>query len=241
MSKVHGQRRFKWMLLWSGIIFLPLLIGLGFWQLDRAGQKAELMQQWQGKDYIDYLPAPEQLDQQSLLPVKLSGHFDTQRFLFLDNRTRNGKAGYEVIALFTTNAGALLVNLGWAAANVDRAVLPNIEIPDGLQALAGSVRLLRKGFVLSSAVADQGWPRLVQQLEQTELQAAFAQNIQPLELRLHHSVLPQLDHQWAIQSFKPQRHLGYAVQWFAMALALLILILWGWRASNREVGYEQCQ
>ena len=226
------------MLLWSGIIFLPLLIWLGFWQLDWASQKAELMQQWKNTNYVEHLPQVRQLNQQSLVATKLSGYFDTQRFLFLDNRTRDGQAGYEVITLFTTNAGAILVNLGWIKADVDRSVLPQIEIPQGLQSLAGSVRLLRKSFVLSGTAEYQGWPRVVQQLDASTLQAAFAQSIQPLELRLHHVVLPQLNHQWAVHSFQPQRHLGYAVQWFAMAFALLMLLLWGWRTSNREVNDE---
>ncbi|MCP4063778.1 MAG: SURF1 family protein, partial [Gammaproteobacteria bacterium] len=50
MSDSQGQHRqwhFDWRLLVFSGVFLPILIGLGVWQLNRAEEKQLLLNQWQ--------------------------------------------------------------------------------------------------------------------------------------------------------------------------------------------------
>lgn len=51
--------------------------------------------------------------------------------------------------------------------------------------------------------------------------------------------------QWPVVAMGPEKHLGYAVQWFAMALALLGLYLYlGWhnaREKHHGSGHESTQ
>ena len=96
MSKVQSMRRFKWMLLAMALLLWPVLVSLGFWQLDRAEQKSELLESWEVRAQQTQSLASSDLVRFS--SVESQGEFDRERWLLLDNRTREGKVGYEVVA-----------------------------------------------------------------------------------------------------------------------------------------------
>jgi len=94
------------------IVMLPLVIGLGFWQLQRAAYKQSLMD-----DYFDKLGG---------LPTALSGAFVPEAFtrvrvrgsyadinLLLDNQVNNSRQGYWVYTPFTSEGATWMVNRGW--------------------------------------------------------------------------------------------------------------------------------
>lgn len=239
MSKAQRKPAFKWMLILSAVLLVPALIFLGFWQLDRAEQKQQLMDSWSEQTVQTQLPSVNELSKQPYLNLELEGYFDHQRYFLLDNRFRQGQVGYEVVVPFFTEFSELvLVNLGWVVAPEFRANQPVVSIPKERIKIVGAARLIQPAFSLGSVAEEQLWPIRVQQLDIPYLSQLFGDAITPVEVRVKQSIVPTLNLDWPVAAMLPQKHLAYALQWFAMAAALLVLIIWSWRMLNREVGYE---
>tara|TARA_R110000764_G_scaffold152858_1_gene240658 strand:+ start:415 stop:1176 length:762 start_codon:yes stop_codon:yes gene_type:complete len=241
------QRRFAPGLgLWLfTLAFLPVLLGLGFWQLDRAGEKQALERQMQERRLapaltLNQLDHPRPSDWQRLA---LHGHFDRQRIWLLDNRTRDGAAGVEVLQAFRADNGQwLLINRGWVAWP-DRREAIHITTPSGSQQLL--VEALPdpgSGFRLGDAGASsQGWPRLVTRINLSELRQQGGVQLADWRARLLEpgsNAALRLD--WPDLPMSSSRHTGYAVQWFCLAGALLILFVWAglrpepWGNNNND-------
>lgn len=210
--------------LWLFIaFFLPLTISLGFWQIDRAEQKTKLQQDF--SDAQKQTPRQYSIERglKDFVPVVLEGSYIAPPIL-LDNRTRDGKVGYEVLSIFETLSGDhALVNRGWIVAPKLRDKLPMIETPSDLVVLEG---LLISSTENQSAMAEQfpnakrvqgvDWEWIIEEYElriPERWQVRLTQPESPGALNLD----------WPSQSFSPDKHYGYAVQWFGLALALAVL------------------
>lgn len=234
MSKVQSARRFKWMLLLMGILVLPGLLTLGNWQLGRAEQKQVLLQQWQRSDEgVKGLSHPE-LQQFSL--IRQQGVLEQERWFLLDNRTRQGKVGYEVVALFQPQGSKrhILVNLGWVAADQDRRILPEIELPKGVVTIQGRLTEASQPLVLGKSQWQPTWPQRIQRIELDGLEQRLGLTLMPWVIRPNEPVLPEADLSWSPAVMLPEKHQAYAVQWFAMAGVLVLLIGWNLLRMRRE-------
>ena len=94
---------FEWRITVFTMLMLPLLLGLGFWQLDRAKEKVALEVSWderqsQPPSSLDELwgLSPDAL---AYLPVVVTGEFLQGQYYLLDNRIQGGTFGYEVLAV----------------------------------------------------------------------------------------------------------------------------------------------
>ncbi|MEP2615863.1 SURF1 family protein, partial [Marinobacter alexandrii] len=168
MSDPQGRARhwhFDWRLMLFTGIFLPLLIGLGLWQLDRAGQKQAQLEQWQ-QQALD-LSWPELVGRglDSGRPVTLTGRFGDYNWL-LDNRTRDGMPGYEVLTLFFPLQGPpVVVNRGWIQAPRHRDELPRVPSPERVLEVSGRISEYPEPPVLNDQIPPEtSWPRRVQSL-----------------------------------------------------------------------------
>src|SRR3954469_24917323 len=89
-------------------------IALGNWQARRADEKRALGAQLETKRVV------------------LDGTFLPDYTVFLDNKIRNHRAGYEVVTPLRVGGGDhVLVNRGWIAAGATREVLPQVKTPAG--------------------------------------------------------------------------------------------------------------
>ncbi|WP_116368456.1 SURF1 family protein [Parahaliea mediterranea] len=222
-------------------LLLPLLIGLGFWQLQRADEKRALAATFEARRA---LPAAEAGQLWQLPPAELAyrpalarGEFDPQRYLLLDNRIKQGRFGYEVIGLFhlAGSERSLLVNRGWVAGDPARRALPRVPQPAGAQVIHGSLYVPPdEPYLLGEQALDGDWPLVVQSVEATGVAQALGERIGrpvlPWSLRLASEDPAALVAEWPVVNASPAKHTGYAVQWFCMALALVILFLL--RSSN---------
>lgn len=218
-------------MLFSGLL-LPLLLGLGVWQLERADFKQQQQAQWQqGTSSLAW----PQLAKQSLdagRPVQLSGLYGDTTWL-LDNRTRDGRAGYEVLTVFHPVEGPpLLINRGWTVAPRTRQQLPDTAVTQKLVQISGRLAPFPEPPVLATVDAGVGWPRRVQSLPHEMAQDVVPQ-LPELLLRLDDEHQPgALRADWAPDRMAAATHYGYATQWFALALLLTILTV---VASYRKV------
>ena len=234
VSKVQSTRGFKWMLLVMGVFVLPGLLGLGIWQLGRAEEKQVLIQQWQGSGEVAKGLNHPSLQQFSL--IRHQGKFEQERWFLLDNRTRQGRVGYEIVALFFPQRSErhILVNLGWVSADQDRRILPKIELPKGVVTVQGRLTEVSKPLVLGESLWRPTWPQRIQRIELDGLEQRLGIILMPWVIRPNEPVLPEADLSWSPAVMLPEKHQAYAVQWFAMAGVLVLLIGWNLLRLRRE-------
>ncbi|MFC6671018.1 SURF1 family protein [Marinobacterium aestuariivivens] len=242
MSKKDPRAGFKWWLWICALLLLPLLISLGCWQLQRATEKQQLLQDWNdGTLVLHRLEQLQDLGTRNLVRAHLEGDLLRNRWLLLDNRMRDGRAGYEVIALLQSDsANALLpVNLGWVQASPDRSRLPHIELPARAE-FSGRLRRVEPAFMLTEDQWTESWPRRVQMIDIARLEQVMGRALLPWVLEVTEPVLSQLRVDRPLAQMQPTRHLGYAFQWFAMAAVLAGLLVWHWRRLRfRGLEYEE--
>lgn len=215
-------------------VFLPLFVTLGVWQLNRADQKTQMVEQIEaGQASVRTLdrrtePRPYQR-------YALTGRLVTDRIWLLDNRTHRGRVGYEVWAPLETDDAWYLVSLGWVAGTGDRRRLPEVDPPAGERRWIGQWRPTSEAIVLDETPLGDHWPQVVQRIR-PEAMAEHMRHAAPrglLQLEEGQAgVGPVI---WTPTVMSPERHRGYAVQWFAMAVVLLMMYGYaGWRWSGRR-------
>jgi cytochrome oxidase assembly protein ShyY1 len=227
-QKPTAQRRwhFDWrLMLFSGLL-LPILFMLGFWQLDRAAQKQAQLASWeQQADNVSWKSRVTGGLQKGQ-PVELSGRYSGQYHWFLDNRTRDGRTGYEVLSVFYPVQGEpVVINRGWTPAPPRRDQLPDLETPSEQVTLAGRVSDFPEPPVLAATDTPEGWPRRVQALSPDQARNAEPELVGRL-VRLADPDQPgAFKADWAPDRMASQTHYGYAFQWFSLAAALIVLTI----------------
>ncbi|MFN3578870.1 MAG: SURF1 family protein [Pseudomonas sp.] len=227
--------------LWLFVLaFMPILLSLGYWQLQRADEKQMLQAQMDTNRsaLAQNLLELDQLEDRAWRPLQLQGEFDPEHIWLLDNRTRDGKAGVEVLQLFRDQLSAqpIVINRGWVAWPARRQ-LPSIDTPKGiLQLDAEAVPQAEQGFTLGQQADATGWPRLITQVDlQRFAEEAAEPNLLSWSARLKIGSPAALTLSWPPLPTTASKHTAYAVQWFALALALLALFIWaGLRPEPRR-------
>lgn len=228
-----------WLLTIFVAVFFPLFLYLGFWQLNRAQEKAELEAQiLSGQQSIQSLP--EQGEPVAYQRYSLNGRLDADFAWLLDNRTWQGQAGYEVWVPLFTESGWFLASLGWLPAGVSRADLPELTVPTQRRDWVAQWRPLTRQFVLAKTPLTGQWPQVIQALEPANM-ASQMDLPEPLGLVQLEGGQPGVDRViWQPSVVSKTRHQGYAVQWFAMALALALMYIYaGLRLPNTNSGIDQ--
>lgn len=211
------------------IVLIALLISLGRWQLRRADEKRVLFDSFAaGTDatHIIELGTPAVRRYQHIEAV---GHYDQSRQVLIDNMVNAERAGYFVITPFAlTGGGWVLVNRGWVPLGASRAARPAIPVADDTRHMRGRADHMPSPGIQLGARAELQAPFPVV--------AAFPSRAEIAGL-LHESSwtsatdLVLLDpgepdgyiRNWSAPGFPPMRHIAYAVQWFALALTLLVI------------------
>lgn len=214
-----------WLLTIFVAFFLPLFVYLGFWQLDRAQEKAELEAQiLAGQQSIQAVP--EQGELLAYQRYRLNGRLSADFAWLLDNRTHQGQAGYELWVPLVTDQGWYLASLGWFAAGPSRQQLPRLLIPGQNQDWIAQGRPLSRQFVLADTPLTEQWPQVIQALEPEAMAAKMGQDA-PQGLVQLEAGQPGVGYViWQPSVVSQTRHQGYALQWFAMALALFLMYLY---------------
>lgn len=212
------------------ILLFPLLLRLGFWQLDRADQKqaiAETLTANRALPVLDIVAA-------STIPLAQEGRRVTAqgRFvgpnLLLDNRTRAGRAGYEVLTPFRLDDGSrVLVARGWIPVGDNRARVPEIEIPEMATRVNGVLAPPpATGIALGRAQEVEKLTPALWRIQHPDPSVFGGESRAPalgLLLYLDPAEPHGYDRAWPRRAEDISRHHAYATQWFAMAAVLLLL------------------
>lgn len=185
--------------------------------------------------------------QQKYPRVSLRGRVRTDTQFLWDNRIHKGQAGYEVIVPVELDDGRLaLVNRGWVPLGLSRASLPDVADSPVSVDLEGILTYPSKGFASGDALSQirNQWPRVIQYMDynaiQNELDALLiAGLVQSVSILPDNTVAPGKSSiegkaaepfvytdNWKAAANGPEKHYGYAFQWFAMFIALSVLFIW---------------
>ena len=245
-------------------------LALAYWQWLRAGEKQSQLSQmarWQKSGPLtlnrvnDSIPSGTRTG----ITIATAGQFHRGHYWLLDNKTHQGQAGYNVIALWqpapqtyltsalstATNPSAnsdqptaafYLVNLGWLAAPAHRAQLPEVSIPKHPQLLEAVIyEDYQQQFTLGDH-SSNGWPKRIQRLQAEQLQ----RDIKPLNLagELHtdflliaQNTIANLQPHFTPVVMPPAKHIAYMWQWLLLALAALLVALYN--SPLRRYGRQQ--
>jgi len=215
-------------------VFLPGLVALGIWQLDRGAQKRAME-----ADYLDQLTRlpvnAVSLDERVRFQrVALRGRFDDEIFL-IDNQVMGGAVGYWVVQVFTDESGGrYLTNRGFVPAPKRRDQLPRIDKP------AGTVRVIGIVWPYTGLVPlwrdddwSMGWPKRIQRLDVARMAAAV--EAAPLEIRLEPGQPGVAAAAPFARLLTDTKHLGYAATWFGLAVVLALgFVAFGVRNARDE-------
>ncbi len=207
---------------------IALAIALGTWQLNRGNAKSLLRDQLVAANRGAPLALPaSEVDTASyaLRRVTVSGRFDPQLGVYVDNKVMNGVAGYDVVMpLDIQRSGRyVLVDRGWVPAAASRTQLPQVQTPPGDVEVTGiAVEPPARYFELSGAVAEG---KVLENLTLAHYQQAFKIPLQPVVIEQDNDLHDDLVRSWPPLDLKIDMHYGYAFQWYAMGAALLIFYL----------------
>jgi cytochrome oxidase assembly protein ShyY1 len=218
------------------IRFLPLVLlliltfvfaSLGQWQIHRKVAKQDLL------DRFDQ--APEMHIEKALVSgldfarVRILGRYEDKWHVLLDNKIYEGRPGVHVLSLFYPNHGTpLLVDRGWLAMSPDRRSLPQVTTPGEEVVISGLLSKPPGGGVKlghPDVIDELQGSLLLTYLDIEDLARRAELPIAGMILKLDADESSGFDgRNWQPAVMLPAQHQAYAVQWFALAAAAIILI-----------------
>jgi surfeit locus 1 family protein len=219
----------NWKLTLLALCFIGVFISLGMWQLSRAREKTALLAAYTAR--TQQAPLKSELLTQSgdwrFYRASLHGEYDNQHTILLDNKIQEGKIGYEVYTPFKADGVAqpILIDRGFISLGVSRRILPTVAPITGKVSIVGMLNL-PPTYVAFGQIYESNqlvWPLRVEYIQFNELMHFVGALHTPYLLQLAQDNPGAYQVKWQIVTMSPEKHQGYAVQWFAFALTLLIL------------------
>jgi len=219
---------------WATVAVIPaliLLVILGVWQVQRMQWKQGLIDDMRSRMDAPAIELPAdgaELDTLRFRRVELGGEFLHDRAMHRLARTHEGRRGFDLITPMRLPDGrTVLIDRGWLPIRLRRdGEMPEALRVDGPVSIEGVIR--RGGWDgagwLRPANDPAGnewlWMDLPRMTQHAELRDAvtglYVQSIDPAAAgRFPIAERPRVN--------LPQNHLGYAVTWFGLALALLAI------------------
>ncbi len=216
-------------LLWptlAALFFLAVTVAAGNWQLHRAQYKRELQAR------IDRRAAEPPLvldaaatDVQRLQGrrVLATGSFDVAHEIFIDNRSLEGQPAYQVLTplRLAGSDAAVLVDRGLLRRSWEQKalpVVPPVPAPLRIEGMAGPPP--GKYLELSKHTVDG---KVWQNLDMARYAKTVPYPLLPIVVTQLNDTGDGLYRHWVRPDVNVQMHLGYAFQWFAMAVTIVII------------------
>ena len=229
-----GRRRFR-PRLWPSLItatMIATLLAMGTWQLERLEWKRGLIAEMTERiaSPARALPPPP-VDAAALRyrPIRIQGRFHHGRELYLEARSHQGRAGLHLVTPFALDGGrVVLVDRGWVPPDRRR---PETRAEGQIGGPVSLIATLRtggwKGYDFLRPENDPAgnawvWMDLPRMAESTGLEGVVSDyylvaGAAPNPGGLPIGRAPRID--------LPDNHLAYALTWYALAFALLVIYL----------------
>tara|TARA_A100001388_G_scaffold220597_1_gene171265 strand:+ start:3252 stop:3941 length:690 start_codon:yes stop_codon:yes gene_type:complete len=225
---------FKSKILIFAIIFVPITISLGIWQIERANEKKLIIANY---DKL-LVSAPIALQKNQMLnnwqPIETTGTYE-DTVVYEDNAINNGKAGFKVYHLFRNDDGTyIFIHRGFIERNLIKNNLPEVDIPTQKKSIFGTTLFKQNNtFVKNIEESDS---RIIQEFNASLLIDKYPM----LKDKYLHPFLFNLDIR-DVNKYQPiekpvnmtaSKHIGYAIQWFGLCAALIILTIYAFRRKG---------
>ncbi len=219
---------FPWFVTTFTLLAFLILVGLGGWQMHRLAWKTGLLEFLESEYQKNALEYPLQLVDlikvTETTPVKgfISGQFNFKQEIKVGPRRENGVFGYDIFTPFyLTTGGVVLVDRGWIKSSDSDPKNRPQTLTKGRQVLTGVARLpLRPWKIGPDNIAERNvwiYPSPTQ-----VAQAKGIANMAPTVFHLETSSAPARGLLISKDRWQPRnKHLQYAIFWFAMAGVLL--------------------
>lgn len=219
---------FRWHWFLITLLFSGILSSLGVWQLHRAEQKKVILSDYNQRmqqQPLDFKSAETVKPYQML---RVHGTILQNKNLLLDNQHLNHQFGYQVLMPLLLETGeVILIDRGFIAGSNNRKTLPTIPTPAVKQSFSGYAYFPSgKGVLLGPVENNPGiWPRVIERIDTTHIAEILHRPVLRFIIRQQTEQNDGLTRQWSLVSMPPERHKAYALQWFSMALVVLILFI----------------
>ena len=213
------------------IFALCILMALGTWQIDRLGQKNDLLKKIQRvseeiTDLKDIKIDDSNLDDWLYRKIKIHGDFISQENIFVfthlsDPRGKFGGAGYWVLNPFKSDEGnIIIINRGFIPQSIfDQFSSSTNKYKENI--VTGYVRKFEKENIFTPDKNMED--RILYLFEKNDIKKMFRiKKIEPyfIDQVDDYNSLPQSNE---TQLKFPNNHLSYAITWYGLATALLFI------------------
>lgn len=219
---------------------------LGNWQTRRGDMKEALQARLDARSkaaplVLGATSTVPTLDEAEYRRVRVRGHYLPQWPVYLDNRPHAGQPGFVVLMPLelADTSRVVWVARGWAPRDMrDRAKLPRYATPSGDVAVEG-IAVARMGSFLQLGKAQPlKAGGIAQNAALAQLEQAQGSPALPFFIQQTGETGDTLVRDWPPPSLGVDKHRGYALQWYGLALtAVIFYIVTGFRRGKQ--GKEQ--
>jgi surfeit locus 1 family protein len=213
-----------------------LFASLGTWQTRRAAEKEMLESEHEQAPRLELGTALAV--GQRFARIEVSGRYDTQHHILLDNQIWQGRSGVHVYTPFLTTTGiTILVNRGWLPLAADRMNLPEIPTPGHeitINGILNEFPVPGRMIGAPDALEVHKPVQLVTYLQHADVARLLGARLESRIIQLSMDAESGFgDRDWKAVFLSAERHRAYAFQWYALLAASIILwLLTSMRSRN---------
>ncbi len=223
------------------LFFVGLMSFLGFWQLSRATEKELILELLNAENITQITQAIQLKTLPRYANIELKGQFSNKPQLVLDNQINQGVRGYHIFTPFKLEQSnfTIMVNRGWLSQKdySEKSLVINEEATSikgklntspkvGFQ--LGEIQLQDKDVQIITYYEDQKISEFLHQQLCQGLNCIVSSNI----IWLDSTVVGGFKRDWKPIIMMPEKHIGYAVQWFLMVLVLIAIFIYWLKKTN---------
>lgn len=212
-----------------GIMGIILFSSLGTWQVFRAIEKEQLenkILEGLKQEAIRLDRNIENIEQKKFFQVEATGSYGEANEILIDNSIHKGRAGYHVLTPFILkeDQSIIMVNRGWLPVNRDRKILPETTSPQGNITIRGKIAKHKSKPPLILGELDTSTKAWLY-FDKEVFEKKSGNKILPLVILLDKNDAHGYIREWPKYKEKVSMHIGYAIQWYAFSLIVLVTYL----------------
>ena len=206
---------------------IAFLTSLGFWQLDRANEKRaiEASIQKANTGIVELITDENRLLEKEYYQVRLKGQYQSNKQFIYDNQIVDQVSGYYVLTPFKLEGqpSTIIINRGFIPWNGDREKLADVSIEKTKSEIKVQISKPIKRIELKSSEIGNNFPVLIQAVDLVKMSELAGIDFSSMVGLLDASMDDGFVRKWEPYKGSIEKHIGYAVQWFLMAIVLGII------------------
>ena len=218
-----------WLASFAALVALVLTVSASYWQFARANTKAALRQQYLARQAMPphnlNITVPR-ADVVSFRKVRITGTYDPEKAILLDNKVRAGVPGYEIVVPLRLSGTDryVLINRGWLGLGRNRYDQPAVVVPKGVVTVTGTAIVPGHGALELSDEIVEG--RVWQNLDMTRFRDRQGLDIADFVIQEESEQADGINREWPAPGFGIETHQVYAAQWLLFATLIIFFYVY---------------